>query len=101
MGFGSYKRHPKIPQGVYYSSCPFQSVLLCAMVDDWRKQCPQAGVTLYCRPGHKLVGDCTPKSQLLRDCVTQSKCADDAALYATSYEGFKAVASLFVAVARL
>ena len=99
MGFGSYKRHPKTPKEVYYSSSPFQSVLLCAMVDDWRKQCSQAGVTLYCR--HKLGGDLIPKSQLLRSSVTQSKCADDAALYTISYEGFKAVASSFVAVARL
>ena len=55
------------------------------MVDDWRKQCPQAGVTFcYCH-GCKLVGDRTPKSHLLRSCVTESKFADDAALYASSF----------------
>ena len=71
------------------------------MVDYWRKQCPQAGVTFcYCH-GCKLVGDRTPKSRLLRSCVTESKFADDAALYASSREGFETVASSFVAVARL
>ena len=71
------------------------------MVDDWRKQCPQAGVIFcYCH-GRKLVGDRTPKSRLLRSCVTESKFADDAALYASSCEGFETVASSFVAVAGL
>ena len=51
--------------------------------------------------GRKLVGDRTPKSRLLRSCVTESKFADDAALYASSREGFETVASSFVAVAGL
>ena len=85
--------------------CTIASVLfnlyLCAVVDDWRKQCPQAGVIFcYCH-GRKPVGDRTPKSRLLRSCVTESKFADDAALYASSREGFETVASSFVAVAGL
>ena len=63
------------------------NLYFCAMVADWRKQCPQADVTFcYCH-GRKLVGDHTPKSQLLISCVMESKFADDAALYATSREG--------------
>ena len=59
------------------------------MVYDWRKQCPQAGVTFcYCH-GHKLVGDHTPKLWLLRSCVTESKFANDATLYASSCEGLR------------
>ena len=69
------------------------NLYLCAMVYDWRKQCPQAGVTFcYCH------GDHTPKLWLLRSCVTESKFADDATLYASSCEGFETVASSFVAV---
>ena len=44
------------------------NLYLCAMVDDWRKQCRQAGMTFcYCH-GRKLVGDRTRKSRLLRSC---------------------------------
>ena len=77
------------------------NLYFCAMVDDWRKQCPQAGVTFCYRHGCKLIGDRTPKSQLLRSCVTASKFADDDALYAASCEGFVTVVPLFVAVAGL
>ena len=38
---------------------------------------------------------------MLRSCVTESKFADNAALYASSREGFETVASSFVAVAGL
>ena len=91
MGFG---------RGVLYVAPVLFNLYLCAVVD-WRKQCPQAGVTFcYCH-GHKLVGDHTPKSHLLRSCATESKFADDAALYASSREGFETVTSSFVAVAGL
>ena len=50
--------------------------------------------------GHKLVGDRTSESCLLLSYVSESMFADDAALYASSREGFEAVASSFIAVAK-
>ena len=45
------------------------------------------------------LGDCSAKSWLLLSCATESKFADDAALHASSCDGFEAVASSFVCVA--
>ena len=50
---------------VYHSPCPIH-----IMVDDWRRQHPQAGVTFCYR---KLVGDCTPEAHLIRSSITNSK----------------------------
>ena len=88
-----------------WQGCTMAPVLFnlyfCAMVDYWRRQCPQAGVTFCYRFGRKLVGDRTTKERLLRSCITESKFADDAALYAYSRRDFEMVASSFVAVAKL
>ena len=72
----------------------------CAVFDDWRQQCPVAGVSFRYSHERKLVGDCSTKSWLLPSCVTESKFADDAVLYASSRDGLAAVASSFVCVAR-
>ena len=48
-----------------------------------------------------VLGDRTPKVHLLGSCITESRCADDAAPYASSHKDFKMVASSFVAVAKL
>ena len=50
--------------------------------------------------GCRLVGDGTSKSRLSLSSVTESKFDDDNALYVLSCEGFEAVASSFVAVAK-
>ena len=50
--------------------------------------------------GRRLVEDRTAKSHLELSCITESKFADDAALYASTHEGFEEVASSFVRVAR-
>ena len=50
--------------------------------------------------GRKLVGDRTSKSCLLLSNVSESMFADNAALYASSREGFEAVASSFIVVAK-
>ena len=86
MGFGR-----GVPSPLYF----------CAMVDDWRRQCPQAGVTFCYHFGFKMVGDCNPKARLLRSCITLSKFEDDATLYASSCTDFEMVASSFVAVTKL
>ena len=50
--------------------------------------------------GHRLVGDHTAKCHLELSCITESTFADDAALYASTREGFEEVAFSFVRVAR-
>ena len=99
---GRYSESFAVRNGVW-QGCTIVPVLfnlyLCAVVDDWRKQCPQTGVTFcYCHE-RKLVGNRAPKSRLLRSFVTESKFADDAALFASSREGFETVAIAFSFVA--
>ena len=60
---------------IYYGPYPLKSVYFCAMVDNWKCQCPQAGVTFYYCHGRKLIGDHTPKSHLLQSYITESKFA--------------------------
>ena len=57
-----------------------------AMMQCWRDQCPQAGVTVRYRVGRQLVGDRTVKCRLQEVRVTESQFADDVAVYATTRE---------------
>ena len=70
------------------------------VVADWRARCPDAGVDLLFRNGHKLVGDRTAKSRLSATRVTESQFADDAALYATTRERFERMTSEFILCAQ-
>ena len=58
-----------------YSPC--FNLYFCAMVDDRRRQCFQAGVNFCYHFGCKLVEDCTPKARLLRPCSTEFKFTND------------------------
>ena len=76
------------------------NLYFCAIFEDWRRQCSLAAVCFRYSHGRKLVGDRTAKSHLELSCITESRFADDAALYASTREGFEEVASSFVCVAR-
>ena len=70
-----------------------------AMMADWQSRCPQAGVTLRFRHGQKLVGDRTAKSRLSTTRITESQFADDAAVYAATWEAFEQATTEFVQTA--
>ena len=57
----SFTVRNRVRQGCTIVSVLF-NLYFCAMVDDWRKQCPQAGLTFFYCFGHKLVRHCTPKA---------------------------------------
>ena len=76
------------------------SLYFSAVFADWRYQYPLAGVSFWYHHGCKLVGNRTSKLCLLLSNVSESMFADDTALYASSCEGFEAVASSFIAVAK-
>ena len=56
------------------------NLYLSAVVACWRARCLQAGVTVRCRIGRKLVGDRTAKSRLMEINMTESQFADDVAV---------------------
>lgn len=70
------------------------------VVNHWRAQCPEAGVSVLYKIGRRLVGDRTAKSRLSTVTATESQFADDAALYATTRANFEHMTAQFIACAR-
>ena len=69
-----------------------------AVMMSWRRQCPEAGLTVRYKHSTRLVGDHTAKSQL-QVRVTESQFADDVAIYATSRAAFEKATVEFVYMA--
>ena len=86
--------HNGVKQGCNIAPVLF-SLCFSAVFDDWSGRC-----ILSVSPWHKLVGDHASKSRLLFFNVSESMFADDAALYASSLEGFEAVSFSFIAVTK-
>ena len=70
-----------------------------AVMTSWRRQCPEAGVTVRYKHGRRLVGDRTAKSRLQEVRVRESQFADDVAIYATSRAAFEKATVQFVDMA--
>ena len=78
------------------------NLYFCAMVDDWRKHCPQAGVNFHYHHGHKLVGDYSYSQvapvEIFCYLVQICWCC---CFICYLHEDFELVASSFVSVAKL
>ena len=70
-----------------------------ALMSHWRKNCPEAGITVSYRIGRKLVGDRTAKSKLDRVKITELQFADDAALLTPTRAAFVSATKSFADVA--
>ena len=95
----SFEVHNGVRQGCTIAPVLF-NLYFCAVFEDWRRQCSLAGMCFRYSHGRRLVGNRTAKSCLELSCITESQFADDAALYASTREGFEEVASSFVRMAR-